>query len=148
MLTANNTHRGRLTITYTPNDTWTAKTLLNVSHYFCQKASNGWLVAQNMGYQQQKLKVQLTAAYFDTDSYDSRIYAYERQLAGNFAYPVYYGQGFRLALSGTWHLNRHLMVAAKVGFTKYFDRSTIGTGLQEIAASHATDLDVQMRWRL
>lgn len=148
MLTANNTHRGRLTVTYTPNDTWTAKTLLNVSHNFCQKASNGWLVAQNMGYQQQKLKAQLTAAYFDTDSYDSRIYAYERQLAGNFAYPVYYGQGFRLALSGAWHLNRHLMVAAKVGFTKYFDRNTIGTGLQEIAASHATDLDVQMRWRL
>ena len=148
MLLPNNTHRGKLTITYTPDKTWTMKTQLNYAHAFYQKGSDGWLFSQNVACQQQELKAQFSAAYFKTDSYDSRVYAYERQLAGNFAYPNYYGHGIRLALSGSYSLGAHLMVAAKVGYTKYFDRTTIGTGLQEIEASYMTDLDLQLRWRL
>ena len=124
------------------------KTQLNYAHAFYQKGSDGWLFSQNVACQQQELKAQFSAAYFKTDSYDSRVYAYERQFAGNFAYPNYYGHGIRLALSGSYSLGAHLMVAAKVGYTKYFDRTTIGTGLQEIEASYMTDLDLQLRWRL
>ena len=52
-----------------------------------------------------------------------------------------------MALSGLVDINDHLRLSAKVGYTNYFDRHTIGTALQQIDASHATDLDLQLRWK-
>ncbi|MBQ8096131.1 MAG: helix-hairpin-helix domain-containing protein, partial [Prevotella sp.] len=64
------------------------------------------------------------------------------------AFPTYYGQGLRLAAYARCDLSSRLRLALRLGYTNYFDRSTIGTALQEIAHSHQTDLDLQLRWRL
>ena len=147
MLLPNNTHRGKLTITYTPDKTWTVKTQLNYAHAFYQKGSNGWLFSQSVACQQQDLKAQLSAAYFKTDSYDSRVYAYERQLPHEYAFPMFYGRGYRLALTARADISPSWQLNMKVGHTHYNDRSVIGSGLQEIAGSSMTDLDMQVRWR-
>lgn len=41
-----------------------------------------------------------------------------------------------------------MMVIAKLGCTRYFDRSTIGTGLQQLNSHSMTDLDLQVRLKL
>ena len=86
--------------------------------------------------------------YFDTDGYDSRLYAYERGMAYSFSSPAYFGNGVRLAFMATSDFSDKVSVALKVGTTKYFDRDKIGSGYQEIAHSSATDLEVQLRLRL
>ena len=105
------------------------------------------MVSEQIGCKQQWWQASAMLGYFDTDDYSSRIYVYERQLQHDFSFPSYYGNGLRLALFAQASLGDHLRLSARMGYTNYFDRSTIGSGLQEIAHSHVTDLDLQLRWK-
>ena len=89
-----------------------------------------------------------TAAWFHTDGYASRLYQYERLPTHEFYMPAYYGHGIHLAFFARKDIVRNLTLTARLSYTNYFDRATIGTGLQQIGGSHQTDLDVQLRWRL
>lgn len=139
-------HRERLSLTYQARSGWHSKSEahLVINHY--KVSSSGWLLSQQWGYQQPRWRVNASAAYFDTDDYDSRIYVYEQQMQHDFSFPMFQGNGIRLALIGQCRINEHLLMAAKLGHTQYFDRSAIGSGLQRISHSHMTDLDAQLRW--
>ena len=39
------------------------------------------------------------------------------------------------------------MVIARLSYNNYFDRDHISSGLQQIDASHQTDLEMQIRWK-
>ena len=106
------------------------------------------MLSQIAGYQWKLLKFNGMAGYFHTDSYASRLYVYERSPLYSFSFPAYYGEGLRMALMVQANVNRHLSFTAKLGFTRYFDRETISSGLQEINGPIQTDLDMQIRWRL
>ena len=76
------------------------------------------------------------------------MYSYERGMRYTFYSPAYYGNGIRAALFATSSFSDKIIVTAKVGMTKYFDRDKIGSGYQEIDSSSATDLELQLRLRL
>lgn len=143
-----NEHRTRLSITHTSDAGWTSKTQADYVYTVYKEMSQGWMVSQQTGYQQDTWQASMALGYFDTDSYAARIYLYERQLQHEFTFPSYYGNGLRLALYAQISLNSHLRLTTRLGYTNYFDRSSIGTGSQEIAQSHATDLNIQLRWRI
>ena len=147
MLIPCNEHRSRLSITHSSDAGWTAKTQADYVYTIHKDASHGWMVSQQTGYQQDTWQASLSMGYFDTDSYAARIYLYERQLQHEFTFPSFYGNGLRLSLYAHVSLNDHLRLATRLGYTNYFDRSSIGTSLQEIAQSHTTDLDLQLRWK-
>ena len=71
------------------------------------------MVSQLAALQLQALQVSAMAALFDTDSYDSRIYLYERQLQHEFYFPTYYGEGLRLAFQLRADVVRSLRLSAK-----------------------------------
>ena len=147
-LTANNDHRARLAATYSPPSArWSAKTQLDMSYNSRGTSSRGLMLAEQLAWQHRWLRLNLAAALFDTDDYQSRVYLYERHLAGDFAMPSYYGEGMRLSLMAHADLGRHLQLTSRIAYTDYFDRSTIGTGLQAVDRSSLTDLDLQLRWR-
>lgn len=141
-------HRGRLSVAY--NDAvWSWKTQADVAYTDYKKSSFGWMISQNVGLKVKKLfSAMLSFGYFDTDDYDSRVYAYERGLRYSFSFPAYYGNGIRFALFATSAFSDKVSVTAKVGTTKYFDRDKIGSSYQEIDSSSATDLELQLRLRL
>ena len=145
-LRRHNEHRARLSATFQQGN-WTATTQADYVHAVNDSTSQGWMLSEQVTWHQAWWQLHLMAAYFNTDSYDSRIYAYERQTPHNFAFPMYYGKGLRLALTARANVGRWLQIDAKVGFTRYFDRSVIGSGLQQIDGSSLTDLDLQARWR-
>lgn len=147
-LVANDSHRLRLSATWQPNDTWSAKTQADLSHTYYQTTEKGFMLSEHLCYNQENLRLWLTAGYFHTDSYTSRLYVYEHQLTGNFNFSSYYGEGLRLAFSAQAAIGSHLRICAKLGHTHYFDRHTIGTGLQQVHARHLTDLDLQLQYRL
>ena len=93
------------------------------------------------------LRLSLDAAYFDTDSYYSRLYAYEHSLLNTFSFPAFSGDGIRYAAVARADIGRRFMFMAKLGVTDYFDRKTIGSSLQTIYASSAVDLELQARVR-
>ena len=146
-LIRNDDHRQRLAVTW-QQGAWALKTQADMTHHVAKGTEGGWLVSQQGSYSGKRLTLSAMAAYFDTHSYQSRIYAYERQLQHEIAFPTYYGEGIRLALMARADITRRLRLAARIGYTNYFDRATIGTALQLIPHSHQTDLDLQLRWKL
>lgn len=90
------------------------------------------------------LNATVTLGYFNTDDYDSRVYAYERGLLYSFYSPAYYGNGMRFAVVASSAFSDVITIAAKIGTTKYFDRDKIGNSYQQIDSSVATDLELQL----
>ena len=83
--------------------------------------------------------------WFHTDGYDARLYQYERSVQYDFSFPAYYGHGLRHSLMWQAAIGQRLTAIIKYGTTNYFDRSTIGSGLQQIAQSSMTDILLQLR---
>lgn len=139
--------RMRSTVTYS-NNRWNLQTQADVA--LCQFTHNsfGVMLTENAGYSCQRFRVNVTAGYFHTDDYNSRLYTYERSVLYNFSFPSFYGHGMRLALNTRADFTSRLMLIGKLGMTKYFDRKVIGSGLQRINGSSMTDLEVQLRVKL
>jgi len=138
--------RGRLGATW-ERGAWRLKTQGDValSHYGAD--SFGWMVSEQATWTRGRWAISATVGYFDTDDYESRIYSYERNPLYSMSFPMFYGEGLRATLFVRGDVSQGLMLIAKIGRTRYFDRHTIGTGLQQIDGRSQTDVDVQLRWK-
>ena len=144
-LTMKTEQRGRLALSYSNGD-HDLRLQADVAHcHFAEKNSFGWMATASGSVHCNWLHLAATAGYFHTDDYNARVYAYERSVRYTFSFPSFFGEGLRLAVQAQADLSDHWMVIAKLGHTHYFDRSTIGTGLQQIDGRSMTDLDLQMR---
>lgn len=88
------------------------------------------------------------AAYFCTDDYDSRLYLTERTVLYGFGLPMLYGQGVRYSTTATLAIGNRLHIDLKYALTNYANRSSIGSGLQEIRGNNQQDLWLQLRVKL
>lgn len=152
------TGRWRLYATFA-DENWSAKTSVDytMSKEMGEKSSQkdadganpnqGYLLNENLSYRWHWLRLSGSFSYFHTQDFSSRIYVYEPGLLYQMSFSSFYGEGIRCALVARSEIGKHLLVIAKLATTRYFDRSHISTGLQEIAASHQTDLEIQMKWK-
>ena len=112
-------------------------------------SSYGIMVSEHASWQWRWLKVEEHAGWFHTDDYDSRLYQYERSVRYDFSFPMYYGHGLRYSLMLRATIARQLTATAKLGVTNYLDRSTIGSGLQQVVGhTSMTELLLQLRYIL
>ena len=146
-LRRHNEHRAQLSLTYGKEDNWSATTQVNLARAANYEIENGWMLSEQLSWKHSWWQLYAMAAYFHTDSYDSRIYGYERQMPHDFYYPTYYGHGLRCSFVARADIGKHLQVLSKLGYTHYYDREKIGSGLQEIDAPQQTDMDILLRWR-
>ena len=111
--------------------------------------SRGWMVAQMLGWKPPSFPLQadLYVAWFDTDGYASRIYSYEKKLLYVYNTPSFYDKGMRLSAILRCSLTRKLSVSAKIGWTHYSDRETIGSSLETIEGNNRTDGDIMLQWK-
>ncbi len=116
-----------------------------------QRGSNpvdhGFLIYQDIIHRPKKGRVEFTGriALFSTDSYDSRIYAFESDIPGVFSLPPIYGRGMRWYTMLRWSVARNIDVWARYGITMFTDRDRISSGLQEISGSNKSDLKMELR---
>jgi len=149
MIVNETSHRLRMSADWTPSPMLTLRTQgdgVVVSE--TGNNSRGIMVSQQARWQCRWLKVTGMLAWFHSDDYDSRLYQYEPSTQYDFSFPAYYGHGMRYALMAQTTIGTHLMLATKVGVTNYFDRTTIGTGLQQVNQSSMTDLLLQLNIKL
>ena len=143
-------HRLRIGAEWT-GGRWTSRSQLDFTSVSSTSESSslsqGFMITENIGYDIGKWQIFAGGKYFNTDSYDSRLYSYERAMPHTFSFPAYYGHGIRYSLAAVWSPSPTLQFNAKAGITNYFDRSTISSGQQQINASSACDIEVGMRWR-
>jgi len=123
---------------------------VEVSRYRAGARERGVMLFQDVRYslQRQPLTFSLRYAMFNTDSYNTRIYAYESDVLYAFSVPAYYGQGSRWFINLQWQPASRVDVWLRVAQTYYFDRNAIGSGLTMINANHQTDVKVQMRVKI
>ncbi len=111
--------------------------------------SMGFIISQSASYLFTLLSLRwdasVSVAYFHTDDYDSKIYAYERGMLYNMSFNSYYGHGIRYSALLKTDLTHRLSATLKAGHTHYFDRRTIGTAERQIFSRHLTDIEMQLR---
>lgn len=113
------------------------------------KRSTGFMFSLRSSLQASKrAALAVFASLFFTDDYASRLYAYEPQLRGGGGFPAFAYHGCRLVATGTWKFPCGLALGGRYAVTKYFNRSVISSGTQQIDASAQNDLAVVVSFRL
>lgn len=83
---------------------------------------------------------------FDTDTYDSRIYAYENDVYGVFSIPSYYYSGMRYYINLRYNIMRHFDFYVRLAQTVYTNQETVGSGLDEINNNSKSDLRFALKY--
>jgi hypothetical protein len=141
----------RFNATYTPHENVQMRTRAQWQYY--QLGSNsreqGFLMYQDVIWERMgsPLSVTLRYALFNTDSWNTRIYAYETDVLYGYSIPPYYGKGQRAYAVVKYNIRRGIDVWLRLAQWTYTDRKTISSGLNEIAGNERTDCTVQVRWQ-
>ncbi|GAB3795615.1 helix-hairpin-helix domain-containing protein [Spirosoma humi] len=115
--------------------------------YAGQPPSRGFVVVQDATLEVRKFSLSGRVALFGTDDYDSRQYVYERDVLYSFSFPAYFNQGVRHYLLAQYNLSRHLDVWVRWARIDLTNQDTVGSDLDQINASHKSEIKVQARWR-
>lgn len=84
--------------------------------------------------------------YFETNSYNSRLYAYENDVLLSYSIPVFYGKGFRYYMNINYDFSKKLSLWLRWSQFIYKNQNSIGTGLDEIPGNKKSELKCQFRW--
>lgn len=109
--------------------------------------SNGFFLSQGLHYEPTpSFELDARIALFDTDGYEARIYAYERDLLYSFSVPVFFDRGRRSYILVQYEPTSMVTIEAKYGVTRYDNRRTIGSGLNKIDGSRRRQVGLQIGW--
>jgi hypothetical protein len=144
-------HKAYYTLQWSPNTVWKYRWKVNYGqvHYQNRTASHGGLLSTEVGYHPEfkPFQADLSLTVFRTDDYDSRQSVYEKSVLYAFSSASFYGEGLRMACVLRWDVNSHWTLQGKLGETHYFDRRTIGTGLDLIDGRDKADLNILVRMK-
>ncbi len=109
----------------------------------------GFSLYQDIKYNPANLPLSFDArfALFDTDSYDTRIFAYENDVLYFPNNSAYFYQGSRYYLLTKWEASRNLTFWLRFSQTYYANRNTVSSGDEEIDGPTKSELKVQMRFK-
>jgi hypothetical protein len=83
--------------------------------------------------------------YFETDDYNSRIYAYENDVLFYYSIPAFFNKGFRYYLNVNYDLSSSISFWLKWAQYIYQDVESIGSGLDEIPGSKKSEIRMMVR---
>lgn len=114
-----------------------------------KEMETGIMVYQDISYRPSKTPLVLTArfAVFETDSWNTRIYAYENDVLYYFSIPAYYSRGTRAYLLAKYSIGRKVDIWFRVAQTFFADQLQLGSGLDRIDGSTRSDVRMQVRLR-
>lgn len=82
-------------------------------------ASLGFLGYIEVGYKTRTLYLYMKQSVFIVDNWDDRIYAYERDIPGNFSVPAFYGRGLASSMILSWKFSRWGRLYLKGSLSSY-----------------------------
>ncbi|MEO6289146.1 MAG: hypothetical protein ABIO76_04465, partial [Ginsengibacter sp.] len=137
----------RTQFSYKINTTFTFRSRVELS-WFDKRGTapqNGFLIYTDVLYKPllKPLSANMRLQYFETDGYDSRLYAYENDVLYSFSIPVFYDKGYRYYININYDLTRKLSIWAKFAQTIYPDKNTVGSGLDKIQNNSKSEIKLQ-----
>ncbi|MFC3563502.1 helix-hairpin-helix domain-containing protein [Pedobacter jamesrossensis] len=141
----------RIEMSWQLNKKWSFQNRAEVSQYKKGDVNQefGYLIYQDVDYSPMFSKItgNLRIAYFNTPSYNSRIYAYEDDVLYSFAFGMYSGKGFRTYLNLKYNLAKKLNIWARYAVFYYKNVETVGTYLDEIQGNKKSEIKIQLRYQ-
>jgi hypothetical protein len=139
-------NRIRLNYEQVLNEQFSMKSRVELSFYSKENSEKGFLIFQDMVYKPVERPFALNGrlAYFKTDGYDSRLYAYENDVLYSFSVPALYGNGIRSYLNFQYKFSANLQAWLKFASTHQFNQSD---GIQTIGSSTRSELKIQLRYQ-
>jgi len=141
----------RVNISYKASPSLTLKSRVESTHWQMPgfEKRSGYLMYQDIIYNNPEQPWLLSGrfALFDTDTYNERLYAYERDVLYAFSIPSYYYKGSRFYLMGKYSFGRSLDLWIRYAITYYANKQVIGSGLDEIGGHYKSEVKVQIRLR-
>jgi hypothetical protein len=138
----------RLTVSYKATPRVHVKGRLEftaVDHGQIQKREQGYLLFQDIRYEiSKRFSIQARLIFFETDSYDSRLYEYENDLRGVFSNPALYGKGRRWYLVVHYNIASMLKLSAKYAETQKEAVTSMGSGVSEVMGDLDNRLSLQL----
>jgi len=95
-----------------------------------------------------RLTLSTRLTFFDTDSFDSRLYQFENDLPGVLTNQLLYGRGSRWYVLAETRLGRWLAASVKFASTYHDDRTTLGSGPDAIQGQAVHTLGTQVEIHL
>lgn len=110
----------------------------------------GTLLQQDLIYKTLQTPIDITLRYavFQTDSWNSRIYSYESNPLYVYGNQVYYDKGSRYYILLHYNINRTWDCWFRYGNLIYIDKSSIGTGSQQIQGNQQREFTLQFRMQI
>jgi hypothetical protein len=106
----------------------------------------GYLIYQDIEYRfgARPMILDFRWAFFKTDSYDSRIYAFEQDMIQGFSFSPLYDKGFRTYLMWRYDPFNKLSLRIRISQTNFLDKSVIGSGYDKINNNTRTEIKLQI----
>ncbi len=110
------------------------------------KTFNGFTIFQDFHYSPSaKTKFSTRFQYFNSEDFNSRIYAFENDVPFSFSVPMFQNTGIRSYILIKQKINNSFSLWFRYAITKYHNIEKIGTGLDEINSNKVHDIKIQLR---
>ncbi len=121
-----------------------------VNFKYDDQVSTGFLMFQDIVYSFKEIPLKLYGRYalFDTDNYDSRIYAYENDLLYVFSIPSYYYKGIRTYIMAKYRFGKKVDLWVRWGMFAYQNVDDISSGLEQINGKRKSDFKIQLKIKI
>lgn len=118
----------------------------SISYEPSSKKESGLMMFADGSYREYTagMRFKFRLIFFDSPSYDSRLYQYESDVTGNYSNPPLYGKGIRWYILFGYELFDDVVCSFKYSETKKLNVLTIGSGDDEIIGN----IDGQMAFQL
>ena len=141
----------RMQFSYKVNPTFTVRSRIENIWYDRngEATENGFLMYADVIFKPmlKPLSGSVRVQYFETDGYNSRLYAYENDVLYSFSIPVFYDKGYRYYLNVNYDINKKLSVWGRVAQYFYPTKTIIGSGLDEIKGNKRTEVKLQILYK-
>ncbi len=143
--TANFSNRSwRTQINYQINASWTIRHRFEILWYSREKlhTEKGYLTFFDIFFKPaiHKFGVNARLQYFESDSYNSRLYAYENDVLYYYAVPVFFDAGLRYYFNIKYNIAKFSSLWLKWAQSIYSNKTSVGSGLDEIAGNKKSEI--------
>ncbi len=135
-----------LNLDYKPDKTWQLRSRVQGSSYRQQgNFTTGYALIQDISYTLDNWRLSSRYALFQTDDWDNRQYAFERDVLWAFSIPAYYGRGIRYYALLQWKARHNLSFWLRWARTHFRDRDIIGSGMEKIEGNTRSNIKLQLK---
>jgi len=129
------------------SENWEIRNRFELSEYRKKQKEKGYLLYQDIIYHHSQLPFTAIVRYalFDTDSYNTRIYAYENDILYAFSIPAYFNKGTRFYFNFKYKFNRAASLYLRYARTQYANTSSLGSGNTEIFGDTKSEIKLQLK---